>query len=111
MSFNQTGRKLQSNGFAERFAEALRRRLAPNTTLTVQKLAGMLQKSERTVWSWLHGSGVRGEVLVTLMNLFDDDFVEEVRGQQPIQLRDETELELVRIKTELSRILAERRAR
>ena len=83
-----------------------RKRLSPNTSITVQKLAGVLRTSERTVWSWLSGGGVRGEVLVDVMNYFGDGFANEVRG-----IRIETDKELVRLESELARILAERRAR
>src|SRR5690606_10517250 len=106
MSRHQACKKLQRKGFSERFSSALRRRLFPNTSLTVQRFAHLLDQSERTVWTWLSGGGVRGEALVEIMNFFGDDFAAEVRG-----VREETDKELARIEVELARIKAERRAR
>lgn len=106
MSLHDSCKKLQRKGFSERFSAALRRRLFPNTSLTVQRFAHLLDQSERTVWTWLSGGGVRGEALVEIMNFFGDDFAAEVRG-----VREEIDHELARIEVELARIKAERRAR
>lgn len=106
MSFSRSRRDLQLHGYRDRFAAALRKRLAPNTSLTVQRFAAFMGASERTVWSWLSGGGVKGEYVIAAMNLFGDSFADEVRG-----VREETDKELARIEAELARIKAERRAR
>lgn len=116
MSFSESRRNLQLHGkgarsFGERFADALRRRLHPNTTLTVQRLAGLFRLSERTIWMWLSGNGCRGEHLAAAIGLFGIGFAEEVCGPAPRHPDDETERLLVRMETELARIRAERSQR
>lgn len=78
MSYNVTlGTSNTSALFAERLAQAIRRRLASG--LTLEQLGDALNVSKPTVWSWLNGvNEPKGRHVVALMALFDASFANEI---------------------------------
>jgi hypothetical protein len=69
--------------FGERCANALRRRMRPNTSLSAYELAQSLRLSEATIWNALSGnnkSGPSGRVFHKLVDFFGAQFLNEVFG-------------------------------
>lgn len=86
-------------GFKQRFADALRRRLSPNSNLTVPVFAHAMRRSEATVWSWLGGSrSPRGEDVMACISFFAGDFACEITagtGATVLKLSDRRATEAV----------------
>jgi transcriptional regulator with XRE-family HTH domain len=71
--------------FYERFADAIRRRLAPNTRLHLKQLAGAIKVSDDTLVRWSRGqTRITAEALGTLAEFFrkrgDQSFLAEIYG-------------------------------
>ena len=86
MSFNE------SCDLPHRLADALRRRLTPNSNLSHKQLAYAIQASERQVWSWIAATNMpTGRHLLSLITFFDAGFVNALtagRGAPVIKLQD-----------------------
>ena len=85
--------------FPQRFADALRRRLAPNSNLGVKAFAYAMRRSEATVWSWLGGNrSPRGEDVMACIAFLDEGFANEISagtGATILKLTDRTASEAV----------------
>ncbi len=74
-----------NSGFYERFADAIRRRLAPNTGLHAKQLAGAIGVSDDTLVRWSRGqTRITAEALGALAEFFrkrgDQRFLTEIYG-------------------------------
>jgi transcriptional regulator with XRE-family HTH domain len=75
--------------FRERFSDALRRRLAPNTNLTVSQLAGAIGVSDNTVKNLLSKANEpSARVIDECVRLFKDSFLNEIYGCHHIHCLD-----------------------
>jgi transcriptional regulator with XRE-family HTH domain len=75
--------------FRDRFADALRRRLAPNTNLTVSQLAGAIGVSDQTIKNLMSKANEpSARVIDECVALFKDSFLNEVYGCHHIHCID-----------------------
>jgi transcriptional regulator with XRE-family HTH domain len=75
--------------FRERFSDALRRRLAPNTNLTVSQLAGAIGVSDNTIKNLLSKANEpSARVIDECVALFKDTFLNEIYGCHHIHVID-----------------------
>jgi hypothetical protein len=75
--------------FRERFSDALRRRLAPNTNLTVSQLAGAIGVSDNTIKNLLSKANEpSARVIDECVAMFKDTFLNEIYGCHHIHVID-----------------------
>jgi hypothetical protein len=75
--------------FRERFSDALRRRLAPNTNLTVSQLAGAIGVSDNTIKNLLSKANEpSARVIDECVAMFKDTFLNEIYGCHNIHVID-----------------------
>jgi len=91
MSYNGAlGTSNTSGLFAQRLAQALRRRL--ESGLTLEQLANALGVSKPTAWSWLNGvNEPKGRHVVSMIAFFDASFANEIldgTGATVVKLAD-----------------------
>jgi transcriptional regulator with XRE-family HTH domain len=91
MSYNGAlGTSNTSGLFAQRLAQALRRRMASG--LTLEQLSQALSVSKPTAWSWLNGvNEPKGRHVVSMIAFFDASFANEIldgTGATVVKLAD-----------------------